>query len=212
MAALLVAAGLGRNTRGGWLKSYLILPLMLLVGLGLIIQAKGMFLHGANARGYIDRICQKSTIWGQPEYIPATNRIAWFTYVHMGGFAGECTKQGVAARALVDRVQERAWEITAPAAATLTLPLFAYPAWELSVDGVHRGLGADPVTGLVRADIAPGTHQVRLRWKGLPEEIVGRWLSLAGALLLAGAALVNRRLDRQARRQDLTRPALPDAR
>lgn len=124
-------------------------------------------------------------VFGQPEYLPAVRGPHWKTYVADGGLIGECLRLGIACTpAQGSATQGFAATIETPRAVQVRLPLFAYPAWQLTVDGAPQALVADPDTGVVLAQLAPGRHEVALRWVGLAADATGRNITLAALLVL----------------------------
>lgn len=136
-------------------------------------------------------------VFGQPEYLPAVRGPHWKQYVEDGGLVGECLRLRIACTpAQPDRTHGFAATVETPRAVSVRLPMFAYPAWQLVVDGAPQGLVADPDTGVVVARLAPGRHEVVLRWIGLGADATGRTISavaLVLVLLMLAAGLVKRR-------------------
>ncbi|MDN4037035.1 6-pyruvoyl-tetrahydropterin synthase-related protein [Massilia sp. YIM B02443] len=136
-------------------------------------------------------------VFGQPEYLPAVRGPQWRQYVADGGLIGECLRLQIACTpAQPDRTHGFAATVETPRAVSVRLPMFAYPAWQLVVDGAPQSLVADPDTGVVVARLAPGRHEVALRWIGLAADATGRAISalaLAIVLLMLAAGFVKRR-------------------
>jgi len=132
--------------------------------------------------------------FGQPEYLPAVNGPQWKAYVADGKLEGECRRLAIRCNGIVQRSQDMSVSIASSRSVAVRLPVFAFPAWRASVDGVAQPYAFDKATGLVLVELAPGTHIVTLGWSRLPEEITGLWIS-AGALciLLGGLVFVRRR-------------------
>jgi hypothetical protein len=123
---------------------------------------------------------------GVPEYIPATAGPRWDGYEMKGRLDHECDSLRIACESLVNESQHRVWRIESPAAATIRLPVFAFPAWNLTVDGVGVPDPIDRESGLFRVTVPPGSHRISLTWSGLPEERTGAIISLiAGFIWMA---------------------------
>jgi len=141
-------------------------------------------------------------VFGQPEYLPAVRGPQWKAWVADGGLIGECLRLQIACTPARDD-QTHAFNATieTPRAVGVRLPMFAYPAWQLVVDGAPQALVADPETGVVLARLAPGRHDVALRWIGLPADATGRIVSLIALVLvlsMLAAGFVKRRQGAQA--------------
>jgi len=107
-----------------------------------------------------DRATFMSGRFGQPEYIPAVRGPHWKNYVDAGKLPGECKRLGVQCESMTQRTHGLSVIVDAPALVTLRLPLYAYPAWCVLVDGHEQHLRADPDTGLISVDLMPGRHAV----------------------------------------------------
>jgi len=122
--------------------------------------------------------------FGQPEYLPAVRGPHWKQYVADGKLEGECHRLGLRCETIVQRTHAMSVVIEAPQAAAVRMPLFAFPAWGLTVDGRPQALHPDPDTGLPVVQLSPGRHTVALNWVGLPAEATGRRISLVALALL----------------------------
>ncbi|MCC2960455.1 hypothetical protein LK540_08425 [Massilia sp. IC2-278] len=142
--------------------------------------------------------------FGQPEYIPAVRGPEWKAYLAGGKLDGECARLGIACSQTLNRTHELAFVIDTPRPVALRLPLLAYPAWAMTVDGERRPLAADPATGLALANLSSGRHTVALSWVGLPAETAGRIASALACVAWLVWFLVLRRRAR-------TAPAAVDA-
>lgn len=132
--------------------------------------------------------------FGQPEYIPAVRGPEWKAYLAGGKLGGECARLGIACNQTVAQTHALTFVIDTPRPVAVRLPLLAYPAWAMTVDGVRRPLASDPATGLALANLSSGRHTVALSWAGLPAETTGRIASgLAGLAWLAWFVTARRR-------------------
>jgi len=131
--------------------------------------------------------------FGQPEYIPAVRGPQWKAYLENGKLAGECARLGIACSTAPRQTHALAFVIDTPQPVAVRLPLLAYPAWAMTVDGERRPLAADPATGLALARLSPGRHTVALAWDGLPAEAAGRLASAVAALAWLGWIVLARR-------------------
>ena len=136
--------------------------------------------------------------FGQPEYIPAVRGPEWKAYLEAGKFVGECARLHIDCGNTVHSTHDFSTRISTPAPVQARLPVLAFPAWQVAVNGQRVALAADPATGLVLVELAPGSHQVTLRWSRMPAETIG-WRITGGAALLLGAGLV---LSRRRRRHE----------
>jgi hypothetical protein len=134
--------------------------------------------------------------FGQPEYLLAVRGPAWTDYVKAGGLVGDCTRMGIGCRNIVHGSHAFAVTIETPRALRLRLPVFAFPAWEATVDGRVRAFAVDKETGVIALDLAPGVHEVALRFGRLPAEVAGIWISAValGMLLLLSVRACHARL------------------
>ena len=67
----------------------------------------------------------------------------------------------------------------------VTLPIFYYPAWQVTVSGKEVAVDAAPESGLLRVPVETGNHEVSVRWKTTDIEKTGQRISLVTLLLLA---------------------------
>lgn len=139
--------------------------------------------------------------WGQSEYLLASRGPHWQDYLERGQFMGECARLAIRCETGAMRSHAFAAMIDTPGPVTLRLPVFAFPAWALSVDGQSQALVPDPDTGLALVRLEAGRHAVRLDWAGLPAERHGRLATMAALCLLGlmvGVSLRHRRITRTA--------------
>ena len=120
--------------------------------------------------------------FGAPEYLPALRGPEWRGYLDEGGLTDDCRRLRITCTS--DGAQR--WTFRATAPASVRLPLFAFPAWRLSRDGVAAGSAVDPATGLIQITIPAGETTVAAAWRALPAERLGAGISLAAALGLLG--------------------------
>ena len=131
--------------------------------------------------------------FGQPEYVPAVAQPGWKDYAQDGKLAGECARLGVQCEAIAHRTHDFTATITTAQAVSLRLPVFAFPAWRVAVDGVRQANRPDADSGLVRVEVPAGRHVVTLGWTRQPAEMAGLWISVVALLVLAGLVLRSRR-------------------
>jgi hypothetical protein len=76
----------------------------------------------------------------------------------------------------------------------LILRLRTYPAWTVTVNG--RAMADLPrrEDGLMAVPVAQGPTVVMVDWTTTPDVILGRWISLVSALLLAALFVIERKL------------------
>lgn len=138
--------------------------------------------------------------FGQPEYIPAVRGPDWKAYLADGKLAGECARLEIVCNTSLRQTHAQTFVIETARPVSVRLPLLAYPAWAMTVDGERRPLTADPATGLALAQLSSGRHTVALSWAGLPAEAAGRTVSALACLVCLGWYLAARRRARAARR------------
>jgi hypothetical protein len=122
--------------------------------------------------------------FGQPEYQPAVRGPHWTQWVADGKLEGECRRLQIYCDALVKRTHALSVVIETPRPVSVRLPVFAFPAWSVTVDGQPQALIADPDTGLPLVKLGPGRHLVALRWTGTAADTTGRIVSLAALAAL----------------------------
>jgi hypothetical protein len=138
--------------------------------------------------------------FGQPEYLLAVRGPLWDDYTKNGMLAGECARLQIRCEEPAPRLTHAYTAvIDTPRTVTLRLPMVAFPAWGLVVDGAPQALRADPDTGLVRVDLTPGRHAVGLRWVGLPAERTGWLITLVALVALAVLLFLHRAAARRGR-------------
>ncbi|MGC3963652.1 MAG: 6-pyruvoyl-tetrahydropterin synthase-related protein [Rhodocyclaceae bacterium] len=69
-------------------------------------------------------------------FLPAAaGSLGWQSYLEQGGLVGECARQGLDCATELQSTHRFVWRIRAPQAGVVTLPLLAYPAWSVSING-----------------------------------------------------------------------------
>lgn len=143
--------------------------------------------------------------FGQPEYLPAVAGPGWKRYADSGKLDGECRRLDIACGELRHRTHDLSVVISTEKSVRVRLPLFAFPAWQASVDGQVQPYAVDKETGMFQVDLPAGRHQVVLRWVPLPAENIGKWISAATLCLLAAVLFIQRGFrykDQAARKND----------
>lgn len=130
--------------------------------------------------------------FGQPEYLPAVRGQHWASYNSQGGFAQECLRLAVQCDPVVRQTHFFSAIMTAATATALRLPVFAFPAWVLSVDGIEQPLLPDADTGLPVVNLPAGRHAIELNWRDLSVDRIGRFISVFGILLVVLLKTANR--------------------
>lgn len=160
-----------------------LVALLVLAQLGqLAIMERNLYRDGERL---LDRAHFMPGLYGQPEYLPSVAGPHWDRYVADGKLDGECRRLAIRCEAFAQHTHAESVTIDTPRAVAVRMPLFAFPAWRLSVDGQPQALVADPDTGTVVVQLTPGRHRVALSWSGLPSEKVGRDITLVALVLLA---------------------------
>lgn len=183
----------GRVTRA-------VVVLLVLAQFGqLAIMERNLYRDGERL---LDRAHFMHGLFGQPEYMPAVGGPHWEQYVADGKLDGECRRLDIHCEQTSQHTHAESFTIDTPRAVAVRLPLFAYPAWRLTVDGQPQALAADPDTGTVVAQLTPGRHAVALAWAGLPAEKTGRNVTFVALALLA-LLLVRAAMRRNVRESEL---------
>jgi hypothetical protein len=144
--------------------------------------------------------------FGQPEYIPAVREAGWKRYLESGKFMGECQRLAIDCKDTAQRTHDFSTRIVTSAPVSVRLPLFAFPAWSVAVDGKPVALAADGDTGLVLVTLAPGEHRITTTWSAMPAERIGWWISGSALFMLAGAVAASRRRSGSRRDTHLSQP------
>lgn len=130
---------------------------------------------------------------GQRGAEPASVGPKWKKFIEGGGLDGYCDRAGIICETKLSHSTHRIWEITTDKAREIVLPLFAFPAWQVSVDDVPIATTIDKPTGLIALRIQPGTYAVSVRWSLLWQERVGLTLSSISLLIFATVFVAQRR-------------------
>lgn len=129
---------------------------------------------------------------GLPEYrLPRATPEA--EAVARRGFAGDCALRGAQCEVSARHADAFHGDVASPVAWTARLPLFDFPAWEVSVDGHPVPHTTDATTGLIAVPLPAGQHRVVVRWHRLPIERMGFAISFVALLTLLGLAAWERR-------------------
>jgi hypothetical protein len=160
-------------------------PLLLGLALTVALEAKMILVDGKPLGLATD---ETEPYRGLAEYRLRTQGPDWDRYHREGGFDQECRRHGLVCRVLDQSSNRQAWAIEAGATSTIRLPVFAFPAWRVEIDGSAAASTIDPATGLILATVPSGSHRVSLNWVRLPIERAGAGLSLAAWILLAAIA------------------------
>lgn len=127
--------------------------------------------------------------FGQPEYLPAVHGPHWEDYIAKGKLTGECLRLGIRCNVVSAPGQALSVVVNADRDANVRLPVFAFPAWRVNVDGIGQAYAADTDTGLMLAKLPSGQHTVTLTWSRLPSEIAGLWISTGVLCILLGSVV-----------------------
>jgi len=134
-----------------------------------------------------DRATFMTGSFGQPEYLPAVSGPRWKEYVADGKLVGECRRLEIGCSEINHRTHDFSVVIDTPRTVSVRLPVFAFPAWRVIIDGLAQASTADIDTGLVLVELPPGRHRVAMSWSRLPAEIIGLWISTGALIVLLGA-------------------------
>ncbi len=91
------------------------------------------------------------------------------------------------------KVEMREWSATeehfvvrANAPQSLTLRLFNYPGWQVTVNGTPVPTETSDVTGLMMIQMKAGEDDVRIHFAPTPDRLFGRWVSLLSLVVFVG--------------------------
>ena len=116
---------------------------------------------------------------------PATLGKNWDIYFEHGGLAGECRKKSLNCHLLLSKSQDREWLIESDHADAVILPVPAFPAWQVLLNGVSLETQIDTPTGLIQVPVTPGKNLIHIGWQGTPSEHLGTLLSVISTGILA---------------------------
>jgi hypothetical protein len=74
----------------------------------------------------------------------------------------------------------------------LTLRLFNYPAWEVTLDGKPLRTETTDVTGQMQIPLHSGANDIRIHFGRTRDRTIGGWISLASLVILTGAWIKTR--------------------
>jgi hypothetical protein len=113
--------------------------------------------------------------------------------VHSFDWTRQCADHGAVCGAGERFERGLRWRVETGQATALLLPVYDYPAWQLSVNGLAVATQPDASSGLVVAHLPKGKSVLNLQWMPLPEERRGIYLSLLALLLLGMIVIAQRR-------------------
>ncbi len=188
IANVLVVSDLQRAGHARFQKLVMAFPLALSLGATGLLSAKMLLIDGKPL--YLS--VHETTLYpGQAEYRLATQGKHAQDYYRAGGLAAECQAKTLVCRTVEANSRLQTWRISGLRQTELRLPLFAFPAWQLRVDGAPVSAHTDPATGLLSVNLPAGSHQVAASWKRLGVERVG--LAISGLTVLVLAVVAVRR-------------------
>jgi hypothetical protein len=190
IADLLCLWELLRTRRAGIVHLLGAAPLLLGIGLTVALGSKLILVDGKPLDLATDEIVPYG---GLAEYRLRTEGPDWDRYRRDGGFDQECRSHGLTCRVLELSSDHQAWEVSGSDQVNIRLPVHAFPAWHVGLDGRDASSAIDPATGLILLVVPPGSHRITLTWVRLPVERVGAALSLVACVSLAAIALRRRR-------------------
>lgn len=150
-----------------------------------------------NGQQLPDRASFMSGRFGAPEYHPAVRGPQWKLYVEQGKLEAECQRLDIRCTSVKQRTHDFEATIFTEKPASVRLPIFAYPAWSLNINGIDSPLGIDQATGLVSVALLPGTHRVLVAWAPPPAEVIGARLSWCALIVLLVLTMARSSLGRR---------------
>jgi hypothetical protein len=176
-----------QRTRQPWLrKLVVVLPLGLSFAATTLLSAKMLLIDGKPHHLSVDNT---TPYLGLAEYRLASQGEHWADYARAGGLAAECGEKMMICHAIETNSRLQAWNVSSSQPAHLRLPLLAFPAWQVTIDGTVAAYTADAATGLISVDLPTGTHRVAASWKRLNVERAGIVISGLAVLVLTILAL-----------------------
>lgn len=122
---------------------------------------------------------------------------AWTHYVENGGLIGYCSAQHIRCEVIEDRAMQREWNVSTRSTLDLVLPVFAFPMWQVRVDGAMVPTFVDQSSGLLALALPPGEHQLSLSWMPSAKERIGARVSQAAMAVMILGFLIARRSRRR---------------
>ncbi len=153
--------------------THLIISMPLLLSLLLFSQIWG---SGGIAIEYLQKKSKDEI--GQREYYPSTSMPGYKNYFEKGGLEKECQNRGISCKEVNHESHFYSWTIISPFESRLILPVFNFPSWLVTIDGIkaQRMNAAD--SGLIEISIPKGNHHIEILWKPLPIETLGKIISV----------------------------------
>jgi hypothetical protein len=164
-----------------WLhKAVVVIPLAFIPTATGLISAKMIFVDGEPHHLSVDEAIPYP---GLGEY--QLKREHEEEYSRAGGLAAECAEIQLFCRKIERNSRSQIWEVSGERPAHLRLPLPAFPAWQLTIDGRSVPYTADPASGLISVELPAGTHRVTASWNRLAVERAGLGITSFAVLALA---------------------------
>ena len=124
---------------------------------------------------------------------PSTIGPEWKRYVEAGSFIGFCERQNLRCTTVQEQPHARTWLVEADATTRVLLPLFAFPAWRIQVNGSQVPADIDVPTGVIQINVPAGVNKVEVRWQALWQERAGTVISGVSLAILAAAMVLTYR-------------------
>jgi len=188
LTAALVPIALARG-RGRMAKASIVLLAMANVGMGGLVVAKGAMRDGAVVDVGESRFLPYP---GLDEYRTAEAARRPTSAVPYD-FMQDCTVRDVQCSPGLRTGRGMAWRVVGRAPTMLRLPVYCFPAWGLTVNGIPAEARCDSQRALVEVQVPRGNSEVRLQWRMRPIERFGMALTAAGAALLVLLVILRRR-------------------
>jgi hypothetical protein len=171
-----------RRTGQPWLrKLVVVLPLGLSFAATGVLSAKILLIDG---KPYHLSVDTTTPYMGLEEYRLASQGEHWADYARAGGLAAECAEKVMICQTVETNSWLQAWNVSSSQPARLRLPLLAFPAWQVTIDGTVAAYTVDAATGLISVDLPAGTHLVAASWQRLSAERFGIVISGLALLVL----------------------------
>lgn len=155
------------------------------IGLGGAILTKAFVVDATRFGEVVDR---DAILFGHRAFLPKTAGKEWKRYLDSGGFERLCEDQGVLC-AEEKHGRARTWTIESMHGSSVVLPLFAFPSWQISMDGQVIVSKHDPATGLIAIDVPPKLVKVEAVWVDGQLYTLGKVLSVLGMITLVAVGL-----------------------